>query len=173
MLGVNPALAHYSGPFGWERGCPPPSLCSALALQPWPEAKWECPRLPALSHDSGQTLWSGVQKRFGVCFSSKMPPCHPSARGCQHLTVIKTHSPCGRRGAAPQAGAPSPATGSVPSAHVLLFSAALPKTESSSDVFYSPTECEEKWQDFPINMTLITQMCKPLRRDPGEFHTLW
>lgn len=35
------------------------------------------------------------------------------------------------------------------------------------------TALSEKWQDFPINMTLITQMCKPLRRDPGEFHTLW
>lgn len=63
-------------------------------------------------------------------------------------------------------------TGFVPRAQIHLFPAASPKPESSSDVFYSPTECEEKWQDYPINMTLITQMCKPLRGTQVNFTLL-
>lgn len=74
----------------------------------------------------------------------------------------------------PLGGQGPPGPQALPLVHrFTCFQQLFPKPKSSSDVFYSPVECEEKWQDFPINMTLTTQMWKPLRRNPGEFHTLW
>lgn len=51
----------------------------------------ECPHLPAPSHDSGQSLWTGIQKRFGL-FQARCPSCNPLAHRHWHLSVIKTHS---------------------------------------------------------------------------------
>lgn len=168
MPGGNPALAHYSRLF---RSSLAPLQCFGTAnhgqrqnesvlvyqLPPWQWAK------PLDWHP--KAFWL-------VLFQQSAPRAIPWHMDVGISLWLKPTA-CACAEAGPWAGGRSWTTGFVPPAHDLLFSAALPKTESSSDVFYSPTECEEKWQDFPINMTLITQMCKPLRRDPGEFHTLW
>lgn len=45
--------------------------------------------------------------------------------------------------------------------HTPLFPAAPPALTCHPKALYRPTESEEKQQDFPINVTLITQKCKP------------